>query len=268
MRKRSIFLIWLVIFFPLNNLTSFGGDVNNNATKNIQAVVPTSALFDIDAPLEDPLLAQNTDINDYLHSFSGISEDAVKCALAGYAALMEKGKVLKKDIITIVDFSKPSTEERLFVINLKNKKVMIKSLCAHGRNSGENWADKFSNAAESYESSLGFYLTSETYSGAHGYSLKLDGQENGINDKARDRGVVMHGAEYVSNAFINAQGRLGRSQGCPALPLDKYEKVISMIKGGSCLFIYHPDKNYRAHSQLLKHCSESALAEVVASINR
>lgn len=261
-------MIWLVIFFPLNNLSSFGGDVNNNATKNLKAEIPTSALFDIEAPVEDPLLAENTNIKDYIHSFQGVSEDAVKCALAGYASLLEKGKILKKDIITIVDFSKPSTEERLFVINLKNKKVMLKSLCAHGKNSGENWAQHFSNTAESNESSLGFYLTSETYSGAHGYSLKLDGQENGINDRARDRGVVMHGAEYVSNAFINAKGRLGRSQGCPALPLDKYEKVISMIKGGSCLFIYHPDKSYRSHSQLLKHSSEALLAEVVSSLNR
>ena len=261
-------MIWLVIFFPLNNLTSFGGDVNNNATKNLKAEVPTSALFDIEAPLEDPLLAQNNNIEDYLHSFQGVSEDAVKYALAGYASLLEQGKILKKDIITIVDFSKPSTEERLFVINLKNKTVMIKSLCAHGKNSGDNWADKFSNQAESNQSSLGFYLTSETYEGAHGYSLKLDGQENGINDNARDRGVVMHGAEYVSKAFINAKGRLGRSQGCPALPLDKYEKVITMIKGGSCLFIYHPDKYYASHSQLLKQYSESCLADVVSAINR
>lgn len=256
-------MIWLVIFFPLNNLSIFGGDVNVQPT-DVKQKITTAALFDIEAPLEEPLLASNP-VNEYINSFSGVSCDAVKYALSGYASLMERGKILKRDIITIVDFSKPSTQERLFVINLKNKKVILKSLCAHGRNSGENWAEKFSNKSESYESSLGFYIASETYQGNHGYSLKLDGQENGINDKARDRGVVIHGAEYVSNAFINSTGRLGRSQGCPALPMDKYEKIISLIKGGSCLFIYHPDKFYKSHSPILRSYSESCLADVVSS---
>jgi hypothetical protein len=269
MKKRSIFLIWLVVFFPLNNLSIFGGGVNSQLpTTKVKDSISTADLFDlsdIDAPLEDPLLANNP-IKEYQHALPEVSQEAVRYALAGYAALVQCGKIMKRDVITIVDFSKPSTQERLFIIDLKNKRIMLKSLCAHGRNSGENWAQKFSNAAESYESSLGFYITSETYQGAHGYSLKLDGQENGINDKARDRGVVMHGAEYVSNAFIKATGRLGRSQGCPALPLDKYEKAISMIKGGSCLFIYHPDKNYKAHSALLRHYSESCLADAVSSL--
>ena len=265
MRKRSVFLIWLVILFPLNNISSFGGDVNNKVINNSICVVSTSSLFDLAAPVQDPLFAEST-IKNYINSFPGVSEDALKYALTGFNQLLEQGKVFKKDILTIVDFSKPSTQERLFVINLKSKEIMIKSLCAHGKNSGENWANKFSNLSQSYESSLGFYIANETYEGTHGYSLRLDGQENGINDRARDRGVVMHGAEYVSNAFINATGRLGRSEGCPALPLDKFEKVISLIKGGSCLFIYHPDKYYRSHSPILKHYSESCLADVVSAL--
>jgi len=254
MKKRTIFLIALVIFFPLNNLPSYASDATPS--------VITPYLFDIDnncTETENP-------VKNYLDCFSVVCDDAIKYALSGYAALNEAGKITKKDIITIVDFSKPSSEERLFVINLKTKKVIAKSLCAHGRNSGEIWAEKFSNNSESYQSSLGFYIASETYDGKHGYSLKLDGEENGINDKARDRGVVVHGADYVSKDFIASTGRLGRSQGCPALPMEKYEKIISLIKGGSCLFIYHPNKYYKTHSPILKHYNESCLADVVAEL--
>jgi hypothetical protein len=249
MKKRTVFLIVLVIFFPLNNLPSFASDATDN-------IIPASELFDLSRSQSDIL-------HNYLDCFSVISEDAMKYALSGYAELNNEGKINKKDIITIVDFSKPSTEERLFVINLATKKVIAKSLCAHGRNSGEIWAEKFSNNSESYQSSLGFYICNETYDGKNGFSLKLDGQEAGINDKARDRGVVIHGADYVSNNFIANNGKLGRSQGCPALPIEKTEKIISLIKGGSCLFIYHPNKYYRTHSPILKHYNESCLADVL-----
>ncbi len=243
MTKKIAFLILLVLFFPLNQLCSFG---NNDATeiKNKTAEHPVSV---------------------YINNISTLSSEALRYALTGYATLLNEGKILKRDIITIVDFSKPSTEERLFVINLRTREVLMKSLCAHGRNSGENWAKKFSNTVESYKSSLGFYIASETYSGAHGYSLRLDGQEKGINDNARERGVVMHAATYVSKAFINATGRLGRSEGCPALPTDQYEKIINLIKGGTCLFIYHPDVYYTAHSSILKTLNEDCIAEMLNS---
>lgn len=244
----------LVIFFPLNSLPTFASDSSQH--------IPSNFLFDID---NDCAVVENP-VKNYLDCFSVVTEDVMKYALSGYAALNEAGKIAKKDIITIVDFSKPSTEERLFVINLKTKKVIAKSLCAHGRNSGEVWAEKFSNNSESYQSSLGFYIASETYSGKNGYSLKLDGEEAGINDKARDRGVVIHGADYVSKNFIANNGKLGRSQGCPALPIEKNEKIISLIKGGSCLFIYHPNKFYKTHSTILKNYNESCLADVVAEI--
>lgn len=256
MNKRTIFLIALVIFFPLNNLPSFASD----AAEHMVANLPTSSLFDLDNT-QNP---EKNVVKDYVDCFSVVSEDAMKYALSGYAELNNEGKINKKDIITIVDFSKPSTEERMFVINLKTKQVIAKSLCAHGKNSGEIWAQNFSNNPESYASSLGFYIASETYDGKHGYSLKLDGQEAGINDNARERGVVVHGADYVSKDFIANNGKLGRSQGCPALPLAQYEKIISLIKGGSCLFIYHPNKYYRTHSPILKHYNESCLADVVS----
>ncbi len=256
MTKKTIFLIALVIFFPLNNLPIFASDAVDNIPVHLQA----PDLFDLDNTPQPSTDA----VKEYVDCFSFVSEDAMKFALAGYAELNNEGKISKKDLITIIDFSKPSTEERMFVINLKTKQVIAKSLCAHGRNSGEIWATQFSNSAESYESSLGFYIASETYDGKHGNSLKLDGQETGINDNARNRGVVIHGADYVSKSFIANTGKLGRSQGCPALPMDQYKKIISLIKGGSCLFIYHPNKYYRTHSTILKHYSESCLADVVS----
>jgi hypothetical protein len=255
MKKRTIFLIALVIFLPLNSLPSYANDAT--------PCVANPYLFDLEST---NTIEPESQVKNYLDCFSVVADEVMKYALSGYAALNEAGKIGRKDIITIIDFSKPSTVERLFVINLKTKKVIAKSLCAHGRNSGEIWAEKFSNKAESYQSSLGFYIASETYGGKHGYSLKLDGEESGINDNARDRGVVVHGADYVSKDFIANNGKLGRSQGCPALPMEKYEQIISLIKGGTCLFIYHPNNFYKTHSPILKNYNESCLAEVVAEL--
>ncbi len=162
-----------------------------------------------------------------------------KAALKGFVKIKE---LKKRNILTIVDFSKPSTQERLFVIDLEHKKILIQSYVAHGQNSGENKAKHFSNKANSHQSSLGFYITAETYMGKHGYSLRLDGLEQGINDNARSRNIVIHKASYVSQSFIKQNGRLGRSWGCPALPEEKYKAIIDLIKEGSCLFIYA--KNY------------------------
>jgi len=144
----------------------------------------------------------------------------------------------KKNLLTIIDFSKPSTEKRFLVIDLEHKQLVYHCLVAHGKNSGENRAISFSNQARSLKSSLGFFMTAETYSGKHGYSLRLDGLEKNINDNARSRDIVIHGADYVSQPFIKKQGRLGRSWGCPALPIELSKEIIDMISGGSCLFIY------------------------------
>jgi hypothetical protein len=131
------------------------------------------------------------------------------------------------------------------------KKVVLKSLVAHGRNSGDEFASKFSNQSESFQSSLGFYATGEVYQGKHGLSLRLDGLEYGINDHARDRAVVIHGADYVSEKFVHANGRLGRSLGCPAVPYSLHKEFINIVKDKSCLFIYHPSRTYIAKSKLV-----------------
>jgi hypothetical protein len=154
-------------------------------------------------------------------------------------------------IITIIDFSKPSTSERFFVIDLENKKLLYSTLVAHGKNSGENYAKSFSNESESLKSCLGFFITNETYNGDNGYSLMLDGLEPGINDNARNRSIVIHGAAYVSEAFIKENGRLGRSWGCPALPESISKEIIDLISKGSCLFIYGVDPDYLGKSKII-----------------
>lgn len=169
-------------------------------------------------------------------------------ALEGFYALKAKGQITK-DILTLVDFSLSSNTKRLWVIDLSTKTILFHSLVAHGRNTGEEFANAFSNQSESFKSSLGFYATGEIYNGKHGKSLKLDGLERGVNDGARARGVVIHGADYVSESFIKNHSRLGRSQGCPALPVELTNDIIDTIKDKSCLFIYHPSR--KAPSKLI-----------------
>ncbi len=168
-------------------------------------------------------------------------------AMAGFKVINPK----KDNLITIIDYSLPSTKERFFVIDLLEKNVLFQSLVAHGRNTGANIAKRFSNIPESKQSSLGFFLTAETYMGKHGYSLRLDGLERGINHNARRRAIVMHAASYVSKAFVRKEGRLGRSWGCPALPKHLSKEVINTIKNGSCMFLYAEDRKFKKQSKFL-----------------
>jgi len=175
----------------------------------------------------------------------------LQTALAGYELLLEERCVSRPEVLTIIDFSLPSDKERLWVLDLIEGKVLFHCLVSHGRNSGELMAEKFSNIPGSNSSSPGFYKTGETYMGKHGLSLALDGLETGINDKARTRAIVIHGADYVSAEFIRKYGRLGRSFGCPAVPQELSKEIIQTIKGGSCLFIYVPKPSYTSNSPIL-----------------
>jgi hypothetical protein len=140
----------------------------------------------------------------------------------------------------------------LWVIDVAEKKVLFNSLVAHGKNTGEEFAQKFSNIESSYQSSLGFYVTESSYNGSNGYSLKLIGMDEGYNDAALQRAIVMHGADYVSEDFIKSQKRLGRSWGCPAVPRELAQPIINTIKNNNCLFIYYPDQQYLSSSKWLK----------------
>ena len=184
---------------------------------------------------------------DSLHlEEKGLSEKAFRYAWFGFQKMK-----LHNPILAIADFSQSSRNKRLYVIDLLKKKVLMNTYVAHGRNSGEEFAKKFSNDNSSYESSLGFYKTLGTYQGKHGLSLKLEGVEKGINDRAFERAIVMHGADYVSESFIKNTGRLGRSQGCPAVSILDSKKLIDMLYNGAGLFIYSIDQKYFKSSHLL-----------------
>ena len=202
-----------------------------------------------------PLIANynNTNIFDSLKLGKlGLGRMAFDYAMLGFKSLKEKGLLGKEDVLSIIDFSLRSDKKRLFVIDLKNSKLLYYTYVAHGRNSGTERALFFSNEPESYKSSIGFYVTKGTYTGKHGYTLKLSGYEKGYNDNAEERAIVMHSAEYVSEALIKQQGYIGRSLGCPALAPAIYKEIIDKIKNKNCLFIYGNDGGYIQNSELLK----------------
>jgi len=180
--------------------------------------------------------------------FPALDQDVFRLAMKGYSKIKSTNNAL----LSIIDFSKPSTDKRFYLIDLANKTLVYNTYTSHGVNTGENMAISFSNKEGSRQSSLGFYLTAETYEGKHGTSLKLDGLERGYNNKARKRYIVIHSADYVTESFIEENGRLGRSWGCPALPPDLTQKIIEKIKGGSVLFIYADDEDYLNNSKLLR----------------
>ncbi len=185
----------------------------------------------------------------------GLSKQAFEDGVKGFNYLRSLGKLNNDQILSIVDFSLPSGKKRLFVIDMENFKVLFNTYVAHGRNSGKEYAHRFSNSPSSFMSSPGFYITKETYNGEHGFSLKLEGEEKGINDNALSRAIVIHCADYVSENEIRSRGYIGRSLGCPALP-EKYSKpIIETIKDGSCFFMFSPNSKYLSRSRLLRLAS-------------
>lgn len=173
-----------------------------------------------------------------------------KKAMTGYFTLKTQNEI-KNNLLTIIDFSLSANKERMWIIDVNNMKVIHHNLVSHGQKSGLLYAETFSNTPSSHQSSLGFYLTGDIYYGKHGMSMYLDGLEAGINDKARERAIVMHSADYVSADFIKQYGRLGRSHGCPAIPQVGHKEIISLLSGSSCLYIYHPDKSYHQRANFL-----------------
>ena len=186
-----------------------------------------------------------------LSSKFNISIDALQNAVKVYQQLKLSGQLNNQQFLTIADFSKPSSEKRLFIINMEKMELVFHSLVAHGRNSGKQMAEKFSNKMESYQSSIGFFITGNIYKGKHGMSLQLEGIEAGINDKAKQRAIVVHGADYVNEALIKKQGYIGRSLGCPAVPKNQVKDIIQTIKGSSLFYIHAPDKSYLQKSNLI-----------------
>jgi hypothetical protein len=185
-------------------------------------------------------------------SSQGLSCQVFELAMKGHQKLADEQKLRNSDILTIVDFSQSSKNKRMYVIDLVHQTLLFNTYVAHGRNTGDEFAKHFSNVSGSFQSSLGFYVTKAKITGSHvGVSLILDGMEKGFNDNALQRQIIVHGAEYATEKFIQKAGRLGRSYGCPSLPPDMIKPVIETIKEGSCLFIYCQDDDYMRRSKLL-----------------
>lgn len=182
---------------------------------------------------------------------SGLSRKAFESAFTGYYKLKKKGLLRNTNILSICDFSQSSSNQRLYVIDMRNRRLLYRTFVAHGINSGSSFASSFSNRMESCKSSLGFYVTSTVYNGSNGLSLRIDGLDKGFNDNARKRAIVIHGAGYVSQRILQKYGVMGTTFGCPAIPTEMTSQIIPVVKNGSCFFIYYPSKKYLAQSRVL-----------------
>lgn len=181
----------------------------------------------------------------------GLRSDVLRLALEASRCAAAEGLVRRPELLTVIDYSIPSTEPRLWVFDVPSRKLLFREHVAHGVNSGGNLPTKFSNDHGSRQTSLGLFVTGETYVGSNGYSLRMDGLERGVNDEARDRAIVMHGAPYVDAAAAQKQGRLGRSWGCPAVRSSVARRMIDTLRGGSPIFAYYPEKSWLASSRFL-----------------
>ncbi|HEY8398603.1 MAG TPA: murein L,D-transpeptidase catalytic domain family protein [Flavihumibacter sp.] len=242
--KAGIFWAILIVAFITNG--SFAGSGNPGKTNTSRD----------SAGLALPMIAPWITVYHGLRLDSlGLSSTAFEQALAGWNHLKEKGQLRNQSILTIADFSQPSTAKRLYIIDVEKNELLFHTYVAHGRNSGLEQAVSYSNKAKSHKSSPGFYRTEATYMGSNGYSLKLSGLEKGINDNAYRRAIVVHGADYVSEQLIRNQGYLGRSYGCPAVPKELARPIIDAIKDGSCLYIYTPAPQYAQLSRFVSRGS-------------
>jgi hypothetical protein len=251
MKKFGLFFFTLALMVHLP--IAFGKSIPGNIIFPVTSETPTTVSDNTAAKKQDSVTTVIGSMYDHLKlSSMGLSRQVFDYAYQGFTYLKEIGKISNDHILSIIDFSKSSAKKRLFIIDLTKMKVLFNTYVAHGQNSGQEYAEHFSNSEESLESSLGFYTTEDTYIGKHGYSLHLQGLEKGFNDKAYDREIVMHGADYVNEQLIRARGYIGRSWGCPAIAPRLVKPIISKVKNGTCLFIYSPDQNYVSNSQILK----------------
>ncbi|SRR5258708_35160232 len=182
---------------------------------------------------------------------AGLNEEAFEYAYVGYERLRKRRLLHKTTVLSVCDFSQSSSEERMYVIDIFNKKLLYRTYVAHGINSGKEYANSFSNRKNSYKSSLGFYITKQSYYGDNGLSLRIRGMDRGFNDMAGQRNIVIHGASYVSTRILKKYGLMGTTFGCPAIPDDMSSQIIPVIKKGTCFFIYYPSQRYLAASSVL-----------------
>jgi hypothetical protein len=196
---------------------------------------------------------------------AGASREVLDLAVAATTCAVNSGDIAVPPTLTVIDYSRPSTEKRLWVFDLKTGDLRFHELVAHGKGTGDNLAEHFSDDMNSHQSSLGLFVTSDTYVGNNGYSLRLDGLEQGFNSHARERAIVMHGAPYVNAALAAAQGRIGRSWGCPALSEAVAHQVIDFVRGGGVVFSYYPDQQWLERSKFL-NCAATPRGTLVAGV--
>jgi hypothetical protein len=189
-----------------------------------------------------------------------LDRTVLRRAVAAMNCALDRG-LERAERLAIIDFSLPSSEQRLWIFDLSQRELLLNELVAHGQGSGQNVASRFSNVSGSHQSSIGLFRTSESYRGRHGYSLRMDGLEAGINDLARERAIVIHGADYVDPQWIDRQGRIGRSQGCPAVRQEVASTVVDTLKDGQFLFSWYPDPDWLANSDFL-NCPAGGLASL------
>jgi hypothetical protein len=245
MRRRNlkplVWCVWIAIFLPVNVVLAGGG--NPIKTRSAAKAAKAAAFAEEVTALYEQFNLQEV----------GLTKKAFSYALKGYNYLLEHHWLNNPNILSICDMSQSSRNKRLYVLNMDTKQVVMNTYVAHGRASGGEFARSFSNSPSSRKSSLGFYVTEDTYYGSNGLSLRIRGMERGFNDRAFGRGIVVHGSEYVGPDFLQMNQFCGRSFGCPAVPADESETIIDLIKEGSCMFIYYPTQKYLVRSKILNY---------------
>jgi len=234
---------------PNRNLNIASVSTTNAAEKKVDYAAEAAAKKAFEVKM---VVQQAVSIYDSMKlSRTGLNAKAFEYAWRGYHNLLKTGVLSKTNVLTICDFTQSSRRKRLYVIDVAKRKLLYNTYVSHGMNSGVEYATTFSNRPESFKTSLGFYVTSKTYVGRNGLSLKVTGLEKGYNSLAAKRGIVIHGADYIGAEYLKNNGEMGRSLGCTAIPNQMNPKVIKSIKNGSCFFIYHPTKKYLTESAVI-----------------
>jgi len=239
------FVCLFTIFFAFSSFKANSKKATNISTASATEKNIVEEATDVSVEAASNLLYDSLHLADL-----GMPKEVLQYAYKGHQQLAERGVLNNEELLAVCDFSQSSDKKRLYIIDTKNYRVVLNTYVAHGKNSGLNYAERFSNTPESLQSSLGFYVTKTTYFGKHGLSLKLEGLEKGFNDNAEARAVVMHGAEYIGDSRLGS-AFMGRSFGCPAVPQAQSQKIINLLKNGTCLFIYHPTQIYLNASKIL-----------------
>ena len=227
---------------------------SDNTVSRYSPVVVVDEIPD-EATLHVPPAEPTSPVDLAAAKAAGVSVEVLQLALSAIECATQSGDIAAPPTLTLIDYSKPSVEPRLWVFDLSTGTLLFRELVAHGRNTGENLATSFSDTLNSRQSSIGLFVTADTYTGSNGYSLRMDGLEPGFNSHARERAIVMHGAPYVSEEIAARQGRLGRSWGCPALREAVARNVIDTVRGGGVVFSYYPDEEWLSSSKFLNGCS-------------